>query len=841
MINNKKIICNKTFDKNEIKKLIEWFLSNYGTIRTNKLLDKLKTLGFKYTTLAGISIGIEDLNIPATRTNLFKNAENDLKKSQKLFKQGEITSAENSEKITKLWNITNEILKKELTKNFREKDLLNPVYIMTFSGARGNISQIRQLIGMRGLMSDSKGEIINLPIKSNLKEGLKITEYFISCYGARKGLVDTALKTANSGYLTRRLIYVTQNQIIQQSNCGTKNGFAIKIKKGNAFFNSIKDKIVGKVLAKDIRNKSRKEVSASSGQDICKYLAKKIINSKDIGKIYVKSPLLCELNRGICQLCYGWNLGSGRMVELGETVGIIAAQSIGEPGTQLTMRTFHTGGVFAGEVEETITAPHEGIIHYDTRKDGKIIKTKHGEKAFLTLKEKTIKILKNKANTSIIKVPKNSIIFVKPKKKVSFRQIITEIEDYQKLKYKNIKDSTEIITKISGEIYFDKIISKKKKQAPKNNQNGLIWILSGNILTNSLIVNNLKNQQINKSNKQFQNNHHLILKKNTNKKLFQKKKIKLSKMNLNQTANFNKINENTKQGKEYRIYRKITKNKKVLISKYKAEIYFKLKREKLQIGQFLLENKSIQKEKQNKHNSQVIQIRKNTILIRKANNHLSYKDSKINIKNNDVIKKGSVIFQSLHEKQKTEDIVQGLPKVEQLLEGKTTSNLKDTPSWILKRIFNKISSKKDNKKAARKSIEKIQKILVKRIQSVYESQGVKIADKHMEIIVKQMTSKVIIRNPGESKIITGELIEINKIEKINDNIEQKAIYEPLLLGISKVSLSNQSFISEASFQETTRVLARSAIEGRIDWLYGLKENIVLGNLIPAGTGFKLLQ
>lgn len=840
---NKKIICNKTFDKNEIKKLIEWFLTNYGTIRTSKLLDKLKNIGFKYTTLAGISIGMEDLNIPVTKKNLFQNTEKDLEKSKFLLKQGKTTLIENANKITKSWNTTNEIIKQDLIKSFREKDLLNPVYIMTFSGARGNLSQIRQLIGMRGLMSDSKGEIINLPIKSNLKEGLKVTEYFISCYGARKGLIDTALKTANSGYLTRRLIYVTQNQVIEQTNCGSKKSFNLQIKKGKRIYNNLKEKIIGKVLAKNVINKKKKLTIASSGQDICRYLAKRILTCEQITKIKIKSPLFCKLNRGVCQLCYGWNLGNGRMVELGESVGIIAAQSIGEPGTQLTMRTFHTGGVFSSEVEETITAPHDGIIFYNTKQEGKIIKTKYGDKAFLTKEEKIIKIYQNQTKTSVIKIPKNSIIFVKPKKQVYFKQIIAEIEKYKKKKlYKSINslENKEIKTEISGEIYFDKIITKSQSSASKKKEKGLIWILSGNILTDNLITHNLKNENEEKYKINHRNNTNFT-KILGSKILYKKTKIiKLSKNTLNRTKIFKLKKNMLKHEKTYKVNRKIKLNNKILINKENKEKFLKVKIKSSKLGQFLFSGKKLEKKKQNKHNAQIIQKTQNTILIRKANTYLSYQNSKINIKNNDLIKKGNIIFQSLYEKQKTEDIVQGLPKIEELLEAKKNSNseiIKNAPNTILRKIFEKISTKTHNKRAVRKSIRQIQKILVEKIQSVYETQGVTIADKHMEMIVKQMTSKVVIKKSGDSKIITGEIIEINRIEKINRIIKNKATYEPIIIGISKLSLSNQSFISEASFQETTRILARSAIEGKIDWLYGLKENIVLGNLIPTGTGY----
>jgi DNA-directed RNA polymerase subunit beta' len=265
------LICfNKTFDKNEIKNLINWFIINYGNIRTKKLLDKLKTLGFKYATEAGISLGIEDLKIPSTKKILFQNTEKILSKNDTKYQKGILSSINTQEKITQSWNTTNELLKNEVITNFRQTDLLNPLYMMTLSGARGNLSQIKQLVGMRGLMADSQGEIINLPIKSNFKEGLNAIEYFISCYGARKGLIDTALKTANSGYLTRRLVYVSQGQVIKKPDCFTKrNNLILNLKNNKKEFKYLKEKLIGRVLARTIKDKSTNKIIASYGQDIC--------------------------------------------------------------------------------------------------------------------------------------------------------------------------------------------------------------------------------------------------------------------------------------------------------------------------------------------------------------------------------------------------------------------------------------------------------------------------------------------------------------------------------------------------------------------------------------------
>ena len=261
---------NRTFDKNEIKNLINWFLTNYGSLRTQKLLDKLKELGFKYSTKAGISLGIEDFKIPPIKNTLFKNTEKLVIKNTKNYEKGKINITKHIKKITEIWNTTNEILKNEIITNFRQTDLINPLYMMTLSGARGNISQIKQLVGMRGLMSDSQGEIINLPIKNNFKEGLNVTEYFISCYGARKGLVDTALKTANSGYLTRRLVYVSQGQIIKQPNCKTKySNIVLIIINNKKNFIETKEKLLGRIISKEVVDKKTGKIIISYGQDIC--------------------------------------------------------------------------------------------------------------------------------------------------------------------------------------------------------------------------------------------------------------------------------------------------------------------------------------------------------------------------------------------------------------------------------------------------------------------------------------------------------------------------------------------------------------------------------------------
>ena len=818
----KKVSCNKTLKKTEIKKLTEWFLSSYGTIRTVNLLDNLKRLGFKYATKAGISLGMEDFKIPPLKRVLIDNADRESKKSKYKYLINDINELENSIKLIETWNKTNELLKDEVIKNFRETDLLNPLYMMVFSGARGNISQIRQLTGMRGLISGSQGQILDLPIRNNLKEGLNITEYFVCCYGARKGLIDTALKTANSGYLTRRLVYVAQSTIVKKNDCSTKRGLAIFNKsKTKSGYTYLAEKLVGRVLAKTITEKNTKKVIASKNQDICKFVLKRIIDQK---KFIVRSPLNCNLNTGICQLCYGWNLGNGRLVEIGETIGILASQSIGEPGTQLTMRTFHTGGVFSGEIAETITSPEEGIINYDSKKNGKKITTVFGEKAFFTFKEKLIILIKNKNSKFKLKIPKHSLIFVRPRKKVFNKQVIGEISNWKKINNKKTnttKDFKEVKADISGSIAIENARKDEKK---------ILWIIQGKIFLyyqicrvtwkTNILGKNQKRERKNKKVLRYTTKLFILLKES--KKWRRKKQV-------------------------YRILKKIEQKKNLLMEKdNKDKKTLRIKGNNPPIlGNFIRKGQSINSNKVSCYSGQISQQKSEEITVNKGNPYIISRNSKIPTKQGNLIKKNDVIFYRIFKTQKTEDIVQGLPKIEEILEArknkkavdKTGGNLHEKLANIFKTYTKKY---RNNEVSTRKTIEKIQKIIIQKIQSVYQSQKVNISDKHLEIIVKQMTSRVLIKEEGESNVIPGEIIEINKIEKINKSINAKATYEPVILGITKSSLSQESFLSKAGFQESIKILSKSAIQGEIDWLYGMKENLIMGNLIPAGTGYRFL-
>lgn len=797
----KKIICNKIFDKKQISKLIEWFIYNYGTIRTNKLIETLKSLGFEFSTIAGLSLGIEDLKIPPTKNNITKNTIKNINKKEKQYSTGKITKISLLKKEIEIWNVTNNNLKKEIISNFRQTNLLNPVYMMIFSGARGNLAQIKQLIGMRGLMSDSNGEIINLPIKTNLKEGLNSKEYFISCYGARKGIIDTALKTANSGYLTRKLVYVGQNVIIKQQDCKTKKGIIVNTKSRNKkTYLTLKYKIIGTIVAENIKI-GKKKTQISKGQDICPYLAKKIIQHEPY--IYLRSILLCKLNIGICQLCYGWNLANNKIAKIGEAVGILAAQSIGEPGTQLTMRTFHTGGVFNSRIKQVINSPHEGTLYYNERTNGKKIKNKFGENSYFTSNEKKLFIKKNNQKVSQIILPQNSTIFLKPKRKVFKKQIIAEIANWkEKNKTENFRQ--EIKNKNVGQAYVE--IEKNKERS--------LWILDSYIVKNTELIKKLDlNKEINK--------------KKPNKKKINKS-LSLALVNLNYKILKKLTTKKARIKKIYEIIKIDKEGKKIMLSKYKKKTKLKRTLQLKEIGSFLTREKG-----------QITNLNKNSLEIKKGTKYHIEEKSKIKIKTKDIIEKNTTIYKVEYEKEKTKDIIEGLPKIEEILEIKKTRNLKkikSNPHTKLKKIFEKYSKIYTNKIANRKSINKIQIILLNQIQKVYTSQGVNIAEKHISLIIKQITSNVIIKKRSKANLIEGEILNINKMEKLNQIFNEKIKYEPILIGISKMSLLNESFVSAACFQETLKILNKSAISGKIDWLIGLKENIILGNLIPAGTG-----
>ena len=575
---------NGCFDKGRLKSLISWSILNCGEEFTIELVENLKNLGFEYATKAGISLSLDDLQIPLTKARLVSEAELQVTSAQLDYERGHVTAVEKFQQLIDTWHRTSETLKENVIQYFRATDILNPVYMMAFSGARGNISQVRQLVGMRGLMADPQGQIIEFPIRSNFREGLTLTEYVISCYGARKGLVDTALRTADSGYLTRKLVSVSHHVIVCQFDCGTPRGILLSdMTEGHKITVFLENRLIGRVLAENIYSDSttkidafkslsskadafkpsfplqgkpsetkfvlkeqtlQREVSsvenstqnlalktpnlskvpfnksiliAKKGQQISANLARKL--SKMRKQVLVRSPLTCEAKTSICQLCYGWTLAHGNLVSLGEAVGILAAQSIGEPGTQLTMRTFHTGGVFSGDVMIEIRAPFTGNIEFPEFLQGVLIRTPHGKIAFLTkvqgeffLKSSSLwksnvdeqgsytqKLKKVNGNIEQItvepdfeqkkqnfKIPACTILFVRHGELVREKQLIAEFSSTSTQNNQRIQATHNLHSELEGQVFFENVLlgiteTKEGDVIRIAKKLGSIWILSGNI------------------------------------------------------------------------------------------------------------------------------------------------------------------------------------------------------------------------------------------------------------------------------------------------------------------------------------------------------------------------
>jgi hypothetical protein len=464
------IYQNTLVNKKQSKELLAWSFSKYDSMQASLLADELKYLGFKYATQAGISISIEDLKVPATKNEMLEKANKNILNAEKICLKGKITDVERFQKIIDTWSIASESLKDNVVAYFKTYDPLNSVYIMAFSGARGNLSQVRQLVGMRGLMADPSGEIMRVPIKKNFREGLTITDYLMSGYGARKGIVDTALKTANSGYLTRRLIDIAQDIIIREKNCSTSASFIIdsKSKLDN-------EQIIGRILAKPVYDPTTKKLVALANTHITVKLLN-IFEQKQISKFHIRSPLTCNLYHSICQMCYGWDLSNQNLVDLGEAVGILAGQSIGEPGTQLTMRTFHTGGIFTSEARQQIISPTNGVIKFSKILKTIILRTNRGDDVLVTKNSGSLLLIPEQREEKMIQIEllRNTMLFIKSNQYVKKSAIIGELISTEK---QTLTERKPILSDTAGEIFIPRLKNKTNLIA----QNRLLWILSGQV------------------------------------------------------------------------------------------------------------------------------------------------------------------------------------------------------------------------------------------------------------------------------------------------------------------------------------------------------------------------
>jgi DNA-directed RNA polymerase subunit beta' len=464
---------NNLVGKKQLRQLLAWSFTNYDSMQACSLADELKYLGFKYASQAGISISIEDLKIPFVKNVMLEKANQEISNAEKIYLKGKITDVERFQKIIDTWSLTSESLKDQIIYYFKNYDPLNSVYIMAFSGARGNLSQVRQLVGMRGLMSDPSGQIMNLPIKKNFREGLTITDYLMSGYGARKGIVDTALKTANSGYLTRRLIDVAQDILIREKDCLTNHAFLFSISNDN--HDIIYEKILGRILSKSVFELETNILIAQNNTQITPKLIKQF-KKNHITKFYVRSPLTCNLYRAVCQKCYGWDLANENLVDIGEAIGILAGQSIGEPGTQLTMRTFHTGGIFTSEARQQIISPLNGIIQFYKILKTVILRTNRGEDVLVTKNSGSLILIPDDKNQELVQIEvlRNTILFPKNNQYILKDTVIGELINTNKQIKTEIKP---ILSDTCGEIFIPRL----KQKINLLNNNKLIWILSGQL------------------------------------------------------------------------------------------------------------------------------------------------------------------------------------------------------------------------------------------------------------------------------------------------------------------------------------------------------------------------
>lgn len=1219
---------NKQMDKGSLKKLLGQMYLEYGGAKAACLADALKRLGYKYATISGTTISIADLSVPSIKNDLLKSAEDDIEKSTKRYLKGEITEVERYTKVIDTWSETTAKLTEQVVENF---DKLNPVYMMAFSGARGNLSQVSQLVGMRGLMADAQGQIIDLPIKSNFKEGLSVTEYIISSYGARKGLVDTALKTADSGYLTRRLVDVAQDVIIRADDCHTEKYINMKsITDGDAVIVPLIDRLLGRTVAQDIVD-AEGNVLVANGTTMDRDDIKKI-SSLDLHELKVRSGLTCGLEYGVCQKCYGWAMTTQKLVDIGEAIGIIAAQSIGEPGTQLTMRTFHTGGaVGVKEAKKEILAREAGTVVSKIK--ARELRTRHGDIVQVSMYEADIEV-KGEKRTTKYHIPAGATLFITDGQEVTkgfkmAEHAPTSQGDSSRLTEKATKDIT---TDISGEIVFEDFKADEKKDRQGNvlrttNKQGVVWVLGGDVYTlpggSKVLVKD--GQKISAGEKlaetlticehggEVRVGDDLVVEEakfdgKKIKKIVHGKELTIVIASLNpKNASFEQtkkeqiwtvdktgeryivkapvdttvengmiiaelidddcsvsssgeiryvdveVDENqiiTKPGKvvfipeeihqinkdsslkmvengttvtagteivkdvychidgvvEFKEYNdviheitvrpgevhtlssiselkvdegEVVKKGTVIADGIKAketsivtimdssvdelpiddldeEIDSTLSLDEdsianqpvqvlirpvqvLEVNQkdvsiafnttdelidiipvtqlqykdgarvrnvdgatitrtslvlqmqgylshlkgmveldskgalriVVLENLIVRREMEGAANSAlqtellvkdgetieprtpvaktqvlamhdavasiksddedvrrlllisdssetsvsvkgkavvkkgefvkadkvlaesgetspvsglVTAVNKGEISIRNGRPYLISPGTMLQIDSGALVLRGDLIATLVFEREKTGDIVQGLPKVEELLEGRKpkdcailaeydgTAKIEiDDDGFPRLFLLDENGSSTEIKYAIDSNVivsngqkitkgqaltsgplnphdvmrlsgpEAAQQYLVDEVQRVYRSQGVEIADKHIEIIVRQMTKKVKIIDAGDTNLLPGELIEMQTFEKENKLAEDAgkapATCEYMLLGITKASLNTESFISAASFQETTRILTEAAVDGKKDLLRGLKENVIIGRLIPAGTGF----
>ena len=776
-------LLNKALKKKEISRLINASFRKCGLKDTVVMADKLLQNGFRLATRAGISIAIEDMLVPPQKPEIIARAEAEVKEIAEQFDAGLVTAGERYNKVVDIWGKAGDEISKVMMgqlakqkvqdRNGQEVDQesFNSIYMMADSGARGSAAQIRQLAGMRGLMAKPDGSIIETPITANFREGLNVLQYFISTHGARKGLADTALKTANSGYLTRRLVDVTQDLVVTEEDCGTADGSLMRaIVEGGEVIESLRERILGRTAAEDLVNPETREVVVKAGQMLDED-AIDDLEAAGIDEVRVRTALTCATRFGVCAKCYGRDLGRGGLVNVGEAVGVIAAQSIGEPGTQLTMRTFHIGGAASrAAVASSVEAHSSGVISFNAAM--RYVTNTKGELVVISRSGEIIVADEFGRERERHKVPYGATLAVKADQPVKAGAILANWDPLTR----------PIITEYAGTVKFE------------NMEEGVTVARSSDDITGLSTLT-------------------VIDPKRAGSTKIVRPLVKLTDA----------------QGQEV----------KIPGTDHPVAIGF-------QVGAL------------------------------------------IQVRDGQEVGPGEVLARVPMEGQKTRDITGGLPRVAELFEARSPKD-----KGVLAEMTGTVSFGKETKGKIRLQItdaegkvweelipkeknvlvhegqvvnkgesivdgpadpqdilrllgmEELARYIVDEVQDVYRLQGVKINDKHIEVIVRQMLRRVVVENPGDSDYITGEQVERSEILNTNDALRAEgktpATYANILLGITKASLSTDSFISAASFQETTRVLTEAAIMGKRDDLRGLKENVIVGRLIPAGTGLAYHQ
>ncbi len=770
-------LINQDMTKKAISATINACYRALGLKETVVFADQLMYTGFHYATRAGVSFGIDDIVIPDQKTRIVTSADNEVKEIQDQYASGLVTNGERYNKVVDIWSRANDQVAKAMMEKLGSEEAtdlkgarhkqksFNSIFMMADSGARGSAAQIRQLAGMRGLMAKPDGSIIETPITANFREGLNVLQYFISTHGARKGLADTALKTANSGYLTRRLVDVAQDLVVTETDCGTSNGLAMSpLVEGGDVVEALGERVLGRVMAEDIVRPGGKEVLIKNGALLDEKLVR-LLETEGVDQIKVRSPITCETRYGVCSHCYGRDLARGRPISIGEAVGVIAAQSIGEPGTQLTMRTFHIGGAASrAAAASSVEVRNKGVLRFHH------IKTVQHEKGHLVAVSRSgeIGVVDDFGRErERYKIPYGAMISAKEGATVAAGQVVATWDPH----------THPVVTEVAGLVKFQDFVDGLTVTSQVDEVTGL----------SSTVV----------------------------------------------------LDTKQRGGKEVRATIKLLSNKGKEVTFANTEI------------------------------PAVYTLPPGAL---------------VSLEDGARVSVGDVIARIPQESSKTRDITGGLPRVADLFEARkpkdpailaeksgTVSFGKETkgkrrliitsddgekyeeliPKWRQLNVFEGETVERGEVIAdgepnphdilRLQGVEALANYLVREIQDVYRLQGVKINDKHIEVIIRQMLRKTEVQEAGETALLRGEQLDRSRALDINDRAhhdgKKSARLQPVLLGITKASLATESFISAASFQETTRVLTEAAVRGLKDDLRGLKENVIVGRLIPAGTGF----